>query len=379
MKIYFYYHNVQRTIYDVLIVLSNENMKLFFHGTDREIAYNDIRLSESQYGTSIIYGSGCSIPWMDTNKVINNRWEEKEIDFIALDVEIATKEQMICQLGLSLVVNRQIVGSCSWYIQPPSNIYEWQTVKIHHINAETTKDSPTFLQAWDEISEYLSGTKIVAHNAANFDEIVLRKNLEYYHIDDSKVEKFIDTIDLWGVRIALEDLCAGFGWSDEGHHDAQWDANTCAKIYLQYLSGNQPNWELVEQHRASRGVKSIKSSSDIEQIKKKKITGDVLKKDLSKAKPDNNPFYDKKIVVTGDFNLDRKSMAEILQNLGADVNTSISKLTNYVIIGNKPGPAKIQKIEQLRIDGYNIRTLSEADFNRIVNGIDREDLSEYML
>ena len=33
----------------------------------------------------------------------------------------------------------------------------------------------------------------------------------------------------------------------------------------------------------------------------------------------------------------------------------------------------LQKIEQLKIDGYNIRTLSEADFNRIVNGKDSED------
>ena len=78
-------------------------------------------------------------------------------------------------------------------------------------------------------------------------------------------------------------------------------------------------------------------------------------------------------------NLHQNKIAEILKDLGADVNTSISKKTHYVLVGTAPGPSKMTKITQLKDQGYDIRILTEDDFNRIINGIDIEDLSEYIM
>ena len=87
------------------------------------------------------------------------------------------------------------------------------------------------------------------------------------------------------------------------------------------------------------------------------LRGNILEKDLSVA-DENSPFYDRNIVITGVFRLERKEIAIFFRNrLGADINTSITKRTHFVLIGEDPGPSKIEKIDKLIHDGYNIRTL----------------------
>jgi len=377
MKLYIYYHNEQHTIYDVLIDLNNDKLVLFFHGVDRIIEYNNIKLEKTKYGTNLLYGNGISLLWKEVHGIIYSRWKEINLDFISLDVETATTGHMICQIGISIVADKKIVGSKSWLIKPRANRFDWQCAKVHKITEETTNSSPSFCQVWQEASNYLINTPIVAHNAANFDEIAIRKNLAFYHIDDSGLKPFIDTISLWGKRTSLEDLCVGFGWPVDGHHDAKWDAEMCAKIYLEYLAGNHPDWDVVAKNHLSK--EGFKNHHSAEAIEKKKIGGDVLVKDLSNASPENNPFYNRKIVITGDFPLERKKIAQILKEYGADVNTSISKLTDFVLVGSAPGPSKMTKIAQLKAQGYEIRILNEEDFNRIINGIETENLDEYMI
>ncbi len=55
-------------------------------------------------------------------------------------------------------------------------------------------------------------------------------------------------------------------------------------------------------------------------------------------------------------------MATLLWKVGADVNTSISRKTNYVIVGLNAGPSKLEKI-----DLYNIEIIDEQKFLEIFN------------
>jgi len=62
-------------------------------------------------------------------------------------------------------------------------------------------------------------------------------------------------------------------------------------------------------------------------------------------------------VVTGKLELfSRKQIENVLRNLGADVTSSVSSKTDYVIVGEKPG-SKFDKAQQL---GVNI--LNEQQF-----------------
>jgi DNA polymerase-3 subunit epsilon len=94
----------------------------------------------------------------------------------------------------------------------------------------------------------------------------------------------------------------------------------------------------------------------------KKVDISILTPNLDGA-PEQNPFYNKKVVFTGDLDgWDRPSAASVLQRLGADVNTSISKRTDIVIVGKGAGPKKLETIIDLMADGCMVRLLNERLF-----------------
>ena len=70
-------------------------------------------------------------------------------------------------------------------------------------------------------------------------------------------------------------------------------------------------------------------------------------------------FYDKRIVITGGFDHfdNRREMAQLIKDVGGDNNTAISKKTDFVIVGENPGPSKMKKIAALEI-----KTFSELEF-----------------
>ncbi|KYH34685.1 DNA ligase [Clostridium tepidiprofundi DSM 19306] len=78
-------------------------------------------------------------------------------------------------------------------------------------------------------------------------------------------------------------------------------------------------------------------------------------------KIDENIFTGKTVVVTGSLeNYSRASIKEKLQSLGAKVSSSVSKKTDYVIVGKEPG-SKYDKALQL---GINI--ISEEEFENMI-------------
>ena len=289
---------------------------------------------------------------------------KKAINFISIDFETATSKRMACQLGIVVVRYGKIIETRSWLIQPPANKYEQGTIKVHGITPEDTEYCKTFDEVWKEASSYFYGAdSIVAHNAS-FDSDVLFKNLEYYNIPFAinDFPPFVCTYQIYGK--SLSDLCVEFGINDDNHHDAMFDALCCAKFYLKYLQDNDPSEtnNVIIRKEKDRHVNvdyyAMPEGHD-------KLTGDVLKKDLTNADP-TNVFYDKKVVITGIFDYDRREIAQMLKNLGADIDTSISRKTDFVVVGVDPGPKKIEKMLQLIDDGYPIRPISEEELYKII-------------
>lgn len=66
--------------------------------------------------------------------------------------------------------------------------------------------------------------------------------------------------------------------------------------------------------------------------------------------------------------MDRNEMAARLKDMGADINGSISRKTNFVVVGEDAGPSKLQKIDTLKSQGYNIVVLHQDDIDKIFNG-----------
>lgn len=277
--------------------------------------------------------------------------------FIAVDFETATFSKMACQIGVTIVENGIVKGTAVDFIQPPDNRYEMGCIKVHHINPEQTINAPTFDIIWQNYKELFEKYPIVAHNAP-FDESVLRANLDYYGIPHNNIAKFICTYQIYSL--SLDKLCWAFNLHDDQHHDAGFDSLRCAQFYKFYLEGIKPDLS-----RLASYISEEERHSKI--VKHDPLKGDVLHKDLTTADP-NNPFYDKKIVITGVFDIERNELAQKLKSFGADLDTSITKRTNFVFVGRDAGPSKLVKLQSLIAEGYPIRQLSQDDVTQILNG-----------
>lgn len=276
-------------------------------------------------------------------------------DFVAVDFETATSDRMICQIGITVVENLEIVDTLTMLIQPPGNKYEQMCMSVHHITPSHTYYSPTLRQVWNRLAPYFQNRIIVAHNSA-FDEDALRKNLRYYGLPDDGIGKFYCTYCLFNS--SLKCLCYAYDMDVSGHHDAGFDAECCATFFINYIRGIEPDYTKVPDELIR---KPKKRSFTIHE----RVQGDVLKKDLTNADP-NNPFYDKKVVITGLFPVSRSSIANELKSFGADVDHSVTKRTAYVLAGSEPGWKKMEQIDKFNAEGASINVISWEDYNEMI-------------
>jgi DNA polymerase-3 subunit epsilon len=226
-------------------------------------------------------------------------------------------------------------------VQPPDNEYTYQTIKIHGIQPADTVNSSSFGTVWPKVKAYFENELVVCHNKS-FDILKLEETLKYY---DLEIPEFCTDCTLQIYGGTLKKCCEEQGIEFHNHHDALADAEACAKLYLK-----------------SKGIQSSKiESAETPVFAKKKINKDDLVPDLDQCDP-KGFFYRKKVVFTGDLqSMNRNEAAHKAKSLGADVKTSISKLTDLVVVGNKPGPRKMEKILSLEID-----TIYEDEFLELI-------------
>lgn len=283
---------------------------------------------------------------------------EKQLDFVAIDVETANSNEDICQIGICIVRNGEKQKPMSWLVQPPGNHYGQMQMNVHHITPDKTKNASSFEEVWQEVSPYLVGQTLVAHN--HHTEIrVLNQHFKNYDILPMGINmNILCTCKMHGGK-GLEACCQAYGISFEGHHDAGFDAECCAQFYLNHQNGVAFDESLIKDIKSkNRGFR-----------KEEGLSGDDYKVDITEADP-NSPFLRRKVVITGTFSIiSRKELGALLKKkLGADVDSSITKKTNFVFIGQDPGWEKMPKLDKLIHDGYNIRKLYESDIQAILNG-----------
>ena len=258
--------------------------------------------------------------------------------FVAIDVETANEQLMVCQVGIVEVQDGEIVSRKSFLIQPPENRYSFYCVRIHGITPGKTAGCPTFPDVWPEIRDAISGKTVVCHNAA-FDLAAIEADLDYYQLGDVEVDSVICTCTELGM-MSLYSCCCFFGIGLECHHDAADDAEAAARLLLAYS--------------ARRG--------EVVTIYKKTEKKKDWKDHVAAVPPAESPFSGKTIVLSGVFGRwERDDIAVRLIDLGAKVTSSVSGKTDYLVIGEFPGESKIAKALTLQENGGKIRILKEDD------------------
>lgn len=281
-------------------------------------------------------------------------------NFVAIDFETA-EGMNPCQIGMAIVRDGVIVKTLSRFIRPPYNKYNPITISIHHISPEKTISQPEFPEIWNEIKCFFDGEIIVAHNA-RYDMNVLSNALSQYKLPFPDIKGYICTCDL-NNRENLELACARYGIRLQNHHDGEDDAVNCAKLFLAYVNDESKlcDDELPQELFVKQSFNPFAfEGHDV-------LKGNLLKKDLSGANP-NNPFYNRKVVITGLFNIERIELANILKSMGADIDVGVCDRTNYLLIGDDPGPSKIKKFDFLIAEGKDVRKIYQEDLDLILSG-----------
>lgn len=293
-----------------------------------------------------------------------NKYKYHKMNFVAIDFETANNAQSsACALGLVKVESGVIVERREWLIKPTPFEMGFYQNKIHKIELMDLVDKPAFDEIWDELKPLLENQVVIAHNAS-FDFGVLNSVCSHYNI---KPIKFTRMCSIALSRMAWHNE-RGYGLStlvkskldnySFNHHDALADAEACAQLVLKVLNVlSLSSIQEIQYYKSSR--LQIKRSSRVKTVKK--VFEGTINEGL------NNPFRKKEVVFTGTLEYFVRKEAEVLvKKIGGFPAQFVSSRTKYLVVGqydiNRTKSSKIQKAEQLALEGYNVKIIGEKEF-----------------
>lgn len=149
-------------------------------------------------------------------------------NFTAIDFETATPDRAsICQVGLVVVKNCQIIDRIEYLVKPPGNKYHQRCIDIHGITPEQTKGADAFDKVYEKIKHHIVTKNLVAHNMA-FDLNCLTKTLKIYGKPTPRFTAFC-TMKIYNC--SLDVACAMHNIKLD-HHNALSDAEACALLMI---------------------------------------------------------------------------------------------------------------------------------------------------
>ncbi|WP_457564355.1 NAD-dependent DNA ligase LigA [Caminibacter sp.] len=96
-------------------------------------------------------------------------------------------------------------------------------------------------------------------------------------------------------------------------------------------------------------VKSIAEYIKVNRDKIEKLIELIQPTNPKKEEVKESPFSGKTVVLTGTMSKPRSEIKELLESLGAHVTNSVSKKTDYLIVGEDPG-SKLEKAKKLGVE-----------------------------
>ncbi|NOQ50137.1 MAG: NAD-dependent DNA ligase LigA [Mycoplasmataceae bacterium] len=190
------------------------------------------------------------------------------------------------------------------------------------------------------------------------DELLLLKGYK-----EKSVNKLLNAIDL-SKKNSLSQLLFGLGIRHIGYKSSKDLANRYLNIddlikitYEKFLTDVD-----FGDVKATSVVAYFNDEKNIKMINELKSLG-LNMKESKLIIDDNSFFFNKKILLTGTFSdVNRDEAKQFFQTLGANIVTSVSKNTDFIIAGTKPSTIKLSKIEPSKIIRvYNLKELKNYE------------------
>ena len=167
-----------------------------------------------------------------------------EQQMLAMGRALMSKPRIILMdepsMGLSPIFVNEIFDIIR-EVSPEPEYYTYWNTRVHGLTLADTQDAPIFPVVWQEIAPRIEGLPLVAHNKA-FDESCLKAVFRTYCMDYPDYE-FHCTLQasrrvLKGLpNYQLHTVAACCGYQLEQHHHALADAEACAWIAKEVISG----------------------------------------------------------------------------------------------------------------------------------------------
>lgn len=221
--------------------------------------------------------------------------------------------------------------------------------RVNGITDDMASRAPKAEEVRQEFLSFLGELLIVGYNV-NFDLRFLYSTFGDIFDGLGYVDVLsIARTSLWTPDYKLETVASFIGFQpSSSFHDSFTDCEAVAAI-LQNIGADLDNWN-KEFHATRCGelypsrYRHTVPPSDIERTT-----------DISSIDPEN-PFFGKTIVFTGDLRMSRAEAMQAAVNLGAFVRTSVSRKTDYLVVGK-------QDINFVGEDGTSTKERKAAELN----------------
>lgn len=255
----------------------------------------------------------------------------------------------------------------------PLQIIPEEVIIITGITNEDVQSAPQIAEVLPQLMDFLGDLPIVAHNAP-FDKSFLldaykQSGLEFKNpvIDTLKLaRKAFPTLE----SHALENLKRILNLQSEVSisHRALPDVYTAAELY------RRCNEEL-RNSKIDDSVRDEPEENDFlfpERKKRKPSKFEKMPIKIGDIVPtvekieENNPLFGKSIVFTGDYQMSREEAMQLAINCGAIVKSSVSRKTDFLVIGSGGPHSKERTARELNDNGKaNIKFLTEEELLEI--------------
>ena len=301
------------------------------------------------------------------------------INFVAIDLETATSiRSSVCQIGITEVINGVFHEPKSWLIQPEGNKYDSMNILIHGITPEDTKNSPSFPEVWKDVSPYLEGKTVVAHNTS-FDMYALRDAFIKYGIEYPTFDFFCTLrIARYIVKgcysYSLDIILNHLGINFEHHHKANSDSLGCAKLLVKCLEIDNSTLDDLENKYNFHKGKFTPNCFIAHLQNEKPYKYNTIIKGLDEHPElidEGNYFFGKSVCFTGTCQYGvRKQLLQKVKDVGGipmdkvtnDTDVLVIGQQDYRVVGADGMSSKQKKAFSLLENGHNIEILSETEF-----------------
>ena len=296
----------------------------------------------------------------------NNNYTKQIIDnYCVIDTEttgLSPYYDEVLEVSILRVRNNEIVSKYSQLVEPQYPIPYFIT-QLTGITNEMVAGKPKISDIENDVLSFIGTDIIIGHNTS-FDISFLNASFEK-SIDNQYMDtcQFCRKVYPELEHHRLSDMTEYLKISTNEHR-ALADCISTKELYDCIKKSMSDQGLTISDLWASRKGKGGKGI-DIHSIQPTSIHID-----------EDSFFFNKHVVFTGKLDkMLRKDAMQIIVNLGGILDSSVSKKTNYLILGDNDYNAilhgekssKHKKAEELKLAGYDIEIIDELTFYDIIN------------